>query len=593
MYARPNAADDPVQQIPVARWIRVSTEEQADQTRHAGLQRQYELTDAIIASRGYKLIASFEVTGASGANVGSTPEFNELLGLIQAGKIKAVIVESVSRLMRVDSWEAMSCLDIFARNECLIIADGLQIDFSNPHDWLVGGMHTLMAGHQRKMLIKDIAKSKEKRRKEGKLPSGARTLPKALKYDRACQKFYFDPDEIGAVQRAFRLVDEGLHCLAEVGRRVGIKRTALRGILRNEAYIGFRVYDKKRDPSDVRIGENGRQRDRRKIARDEVLRIKFCDDPPVSPERFVRVGKVLDELRFNHVASLPKERRVWLCSSYGRCGTCGLPLYTATGSQRDSESGRAVGFYCCRSQHPSKRGRDAKCDNKWVGQKKLDKLLVAFCSGLLRDERIIAATVEQSIKQHAEVVRKFPSTGPNKLIRKLQTEEKRLIRMCAEGAIDIAELKRERQTVRDEIQRLRESAQAVTKPKPAMTSAKLARMIVKAMRNFDHLEKRDQKMILEQVLAEIFFRGESVTAFRLNHSFLAALAGSESDLAETIHLNPPFRTTVEVPVGKKLCSRCGKLFDLDLIVPRRSRCFPCHKTAERERRQRAIQVAGE
>lgn len=588
MSARPNVSAEIPPSLCVARWVRVSTQEQADRSRHGGVQRQYALTDAIIESRGYKLIASFEVTDVSGTNVGNTPEFKKLLSLIEGGQVKAVIVESVSRLMRVDSWEAMSCLDVFASNGCLIVADGLQIDFSNPHDWLVGGLHTLMAGHDRKMLVKKISESKERLRAEAKLASGANTLPKALRWDRDRKKFYFDPDEIVSVQQAFQLMDEGLHCLAEVGRRVGIKRTALRGILRNEAYIGLRVYSERRDPADVRVGVNGRQRSRRKIAREpnDVLRVKFCDDPPVSAEQFARVGKILDELRFNHAANVPKEQRVWLCSSYGRCGACGLPLYTTTGSQRDSETGKAVGFYCCRSQHPSKKGRDVRCNNKWVGQKKLDALLVRFCSHLLSNERVIAAIVERSAKQCAEVVRKFPSTGPNELIRKLQLKEKRLIRMCADQVIDIEELRHERQLVRDEIERLRESAQAV-EFKPTMTSAKLARVIVKAMSNFDRLEKRDQKMLLEQMLAEIFLRGESVTAFRLSPAFLAALGTSEPNLAETIHLNPPFRTTVEVPVGKKLCSRCGKIFELDRIVPRRSRCFPCHKVADRERRQRA------
>jgi DNA invertase Pin-like site-specific DNA recombinase len=589
MEAGHNARDESAPSICVARWIRVSTQEQADQSRHGGVQRQYALTDAIIESRGYKLIASFEVTDVSGASVGNTPEFNKLLGLIESGQIKAVICESVSRLMRVDSWQAMSCLDIFASNGCLIVADGLQIDFSNPHDWLVGGMHTLWAGHERKMLLKKISESRERLRAEGKLSSGAQTLPKALRWDRDRKKFYFDPEEIITVQRAFQLLDEGEHCLAAVGRAVSMKRTALCGTLRNEAYIGYRVYNKMRDPSDVRVGVDGRQRSRRKIDRppEEVLRIKFCDNPPVSPEQFARVGKILDELRFNHVARLPKEHRVWLCSTYGRCGTCGLPFYTVTGSKRDAETGKAVGYYCCRSQHRSKNGADLRCNNKWVGQKKLDALLIAFCCELLSDEKVLAGLIEQSARQCAEVVREFPIPRPNELIRKLEKKEKRLIQMCSDGAISISELKCERRLVRDEIERLQSSTEFLTERKPAVTSAKLALMIVKAVRNFDRLEPRNQKVILEQLFAEVFFLGASVTAFRLYPAFLSALGTAEAKLAETIHLDPPFCTAPEVPAGKKICSRCGGIFDLSLIVPRRSLCFPCFKVEERERRVRA------
>jgi hypothetical protein len=66
-------------------------------------------------------------------------------------------------------------------------------------------------------------------------------------------------------------------------------------------------------------------------------------------------------------------------------------------------------------------------------------------------------------------------------IGKLEQKEKRLIRMCGAEAISISELKRDC-------------------------------MIVKALCRFDQFVKRDQKVILEQVHAEIFFRGESVTA---------------------------------------------------------------------------------
>jgi DNA invertase Pin-like site-specific DNA recombinase len=149
MIPQPEASQlaAPVPRKTAARWVRVSTEEQASEGR-AGLQRQYEATDYIIAAYGYELVASYELI-QSGTTVAYSPQFQQLLARIREG-LTAVIVSEVSRLMRVDSWESLAVLDVFAKHHCLIIANGQTIDFSNPQGWLSGGVATLVAAAHRK-----------------------------------------------------------------------------------------------------------------------------------------------------------------------------------------------------------------------------------------------------------------------------------------------------------------------------------------------------------------------------------------------------------------------------------------------------------
>src|SRR4051794_14836216 len=85
----------------VARWCRVSTEEQSKEG-NAGMQRQLDQTDRVIHARGYEVVASFKVIAVSGASVALAPEFQELLRLVRTKAIRAVVVSEVSRLMRVD-----------------------------------------------------------------------------------------------------------------------------------------------------------------------------------------------------------------------------------------------------------------------------------------------------------------------------------------------------------------------------------------------------------------------------------------------------------------------------------------------------------
>jgi DNA invertase Pin-like site-specific DNA recombinase len=289
-----------------ALWMRQSTEEQSREDHgRAGLGRQREVLNRLIAGGGYDVVKEYALVDVSGTDVVErTPEFKELLSLIVTGTVQAVLVSDISRLMRVESWESLAAFDVFTRHRCIIVAENQTIDFTGPEGFLTGGIFTLVAGHQRMEMLRKINAAKEILRRSGKNPSAAHTLPRGLKFCRIKQEFSYDPDEVGKVQEAFRLLDPtggdgaGVRNLAEVARRIGWKRTGLRGNLQNEAWLGFRVYDEKRDASVKRGGRDGRQGSRPKVARQphEVVRIKFTDSPAVDAARFARVQEVLNEI---------------------------------------------------------------------------------------------------------------------------------------------------------------------------------------------------------------------------------------------------------------------------------------------------------
>ncbi|MEA3188823.1 MAG: site-specific recombinase [Chthoniobacter sp.] len=581
----------PALAMSVATWRRVSGEEQAKEG-HAGLQRQHDAITRIVTARGYRVIASFSVVH-SGATVATTPEFGQLLALAQSGAIGAVIVSEVSRLIRPESWESLAVLDVFTKHHVLIIADGCEIDLSNPEGFLTGGLPILLAGHERLKLVQKISASKLVLKRQGRLASGENTLPFAVNYDWDASKYSYDPEKIWRVQEAFRLIDEdGLHNLAEIGRRVGIQRTSsLRVILANPIFgYGVRRYDKQRDMSVKRTGPAGKSyRPKVALPPEEVIEVKVIEDSAVSPERFERVQKVLEELRLNHVATLPLEKRVHLCTTYGRCGFCGQTLYISGNGKRDRATGRPLLWYCCRSQHPGKKGDLPRCSNSWTGEKKLDALLIAFATNVLTDRKLLTGLIGTSLQACSKVIRTFPQSGTEAGIAKLERQERKLIEMCKTDAITVDELKLERLKTREEIVRLRALASTPNQsPSQSLSLEEFARLVIKGALRVKRLNNpREQKALLEQVFADVFIRHESITAFRFHPSIIGSMGAQGEELSQTINLEKPFRITPEIPEGHKRCSKCGVILPKEAFPKVVSRCEPCFRADERMRRERA------
>ncbi|HKP05450.1 MAG TPA: recombinase family protein [Chthoniobacterales bacterium] len=483
--------------------------------------------------------------------------------------------------MRVDSWESLGCLDCLGKYRVPIIADGTEIDFSS----FATAIPLLFAADERLDNVQKISDSKAALRLEGKLASGGKTLPFAVRYSRRKHKFRYDVKDIWRVQKAFELVDLGNTNLSSVARATGFQRTGIRYILTNPIYIGIRRYDTKRDPNVKRVGRDGRKTYRPKIRLlpEEILEIRVIAQPAVPPDRFQRVQRILEELRLNHVATLPKEKRVHLCTTYGRCGCCGQALYISGNGKKDKVTGMPLLWYCCRSQHPGKKGTLPRCTNSWTNSKKLNALLVAFATSVLTDPELLTGLIRRSIKLSSDVIRPFPKRGGvQELIAKLEKQEHKLIRMCSSDAISIAELKRERMKVRDEMDRLR-AASSPPECRP-MTLEGFARLVIKGALGFQRLQNaREQKTVLEQIFSEVFFRHDTITAFRFTPSLVGSTDEHAKEMGRIINLEKPFRITPEIPESHKQCSKCLAILPNDSFRKGRLLCPDCFRVYNTQR----------
>jgi DNA invertase Pin-like site-specific DNA recombinase len=575
------------QPLRVAVWRRLSTLEQNSEGR-AGLQRQRDQTDRVVAAAGYQVVVTFEVVDVSGTSVALAPEFQKLLALVESGDVKGVVVSELSRIARPDSLESLAVFDHFARSGCLVIVDGQSIDFANPEGWLSGGLQALVAGHFRMNMLRTIHAAKESSRRNGWLVSSYKTLPLGVSYEKTARRFFYNED-IQRVIEAFRLMDEERATLWEIGRRIGVHPGSVRGLLENEIYLGWRVYDERRDPLVKHVQADGRQGWRPKKAReqDEIIRVKVIDEPAISPERFARVQAHLGEIRGRHAIS-NAARHPSLCTTIGRCGYCGEPLYVTANGKRN-KAGKNHGYYCCKSRYPGRSGKLPPCSNGWVRRENLDELLVAFCEKILTEPKLLVTVIEASARRTAQVIRAFRPPTKDDAIRKLRQRDERLLEMCEVQTISIDEFRARRAKIRAEIERLESVAEATkADAPPTVTLTEFARQVTKAVVRFARIESAlEKKQILRELFAEVFFRRESVSAFRFSKSFLAEL-GETSLATQTVQLSTPFHIRElpqPLPKGHKRCICCGRVRPLIDFYSRRARCRDCYKEALNQRRR--------
>src|ERR1035437_3305443 len=166
--------------------IRVSTAEQAGDDR-ASISAQRAVNRQTAARHGLEIVRTVEISDVSGAAVLKSPEMQELLTAIQSPNIDGVVAREFSRLMRPENFGDYALLQAFAEsNTILYLPDG-PIDLSNKSGRLLGTIRAAMAGAERSEILERVWTAKEAKRRSGKNPQSAITLPYGVGYDRTAE----------------------------------------------------------------------------------------------------------------------------------------------------------------------------------------------------------------------------------------------------------------------------------------------------------------------------------------------------------------------------------------------------------------------
>jgi hypothetical protein len=167
------------------------------------------------------------------------------------------------------------------------------------------------------------------------------------------------------MREVFRQFLAGNQSYLQLSKLVGVTPRGMRLIMRNPIWTGWRVIDKKRDTSAAGryAGKNGRQSDRRKIARsaDEVIRVQVISEPLIPESDFQAVQHIMDLKQAKHWRSQPEIEHRFVYNGFLTCSHCDEAVHTAF-ARRD--------YYACKG-----RRTHHTCATKYMVREKLEQRL--------------------------------------------------------------------------------------------------------------------------------------------------------------------------------------------------------------------------
>jgi DNA invertase Pin-like site-specific DNA recombinase len=350
--------------------IRVSTEAQAAQDR-ASIPAQRTVNRRTCAQYGLEIVKSFEISDVSGASVLLAPAMQQLLARMQSPEIHGVVAREFSRVMRPDNFADYALLQAFVDSKTVLYLPEGPLDLTSKTGRLLGTIRAAIAGMERTEILERIWTAKEEKRRRGELAQGKIVLPWGVGYEQGRGFFY--KSEAEKVREVFRQFLSGNQSYSQLAKLLDVTPRGMHVIMRNPIWTGWRVIDQKRDnsASGRYAGINGRQADRRKIARaaDEIIRVRVIDQPLVSEADFLTVQQIMDLKEKKHWRSRTDYEHRFTYNGFLTCSECGEIIHTAL-ARRD--------YYACKG-----RRTDHTCNTRYMGREKLEAILDGLFSQCL------------------------------------------------------------------------------------------------------------------------------------------------------------------------------------------------------------------
>lgn len=570
--------------IPVVGIVRVSTEMQASDGR-AGLARQREVIRLAVAAKGLHCVEVVELHVSGTVAVGH-PEMIRIYSMISNGTIKGVVVSDLDRLFRPSEPSGYAALQVFQHMGAKIYAGDTEYDLSTSNGLLHSSIRGAIAGFELSLIKERMQGAKEAKRRAGKCPTSAVTMPLGISYDRKEEKWHYTSD-ISRVKLLFDLFDQqGIRNYSELGRKVGLGPASVKCVLRNFIYTGWRVIDKRRGPK--RVSATGKTY-RVKVARaeSEVIKHKVLDGI-ISEECFQRVQAEIAVTKFNHNERFRSDDAVNIGTGIAFCGCCGQPLFCISGRRR-KDSDQKTGYYQCKANHYLYKPRLNGCSQRHLNSNDVDEAIVILAATVLRSETHLSTMLAESFRRSTELVTPFAQVAPPLAqFDELSKRDKRLLDAYEEGAITIDELRQKREALRQKRAAI-EAASTSAKPMSKDGFLAIARMVVKGARRFATIkDTRQQKQVIHELLSEVHIRHDQIISFRFRPSALSA-AHTDHTTAATVLLPKPIsigKSCESVPPGSRRCIKCNTVKAETEFYRKLNRCNPCRTAEERGRHER-------
>jgi len=461
-------------------------------------------------SHGLEIVRTIEMADVSGAVVLQTPEMQELLRAIADPNIHGIIAKEFSRLIRPENLADFYLFQAFIDTETTLYLPEGPIDFNTFEGKLIGSFKALWAGRELSQIRERIWDTKETKRRAGKFGQSKICLPYGVDYTESRGWFY--KPEAERVREAFRLLASGETSYVVLSELLGVSSPGVKVILQNPVYTGWRVIDKRRDPSPSarRHTVDGRQADRPKIKRapDEIIRVRVIEEPLVSEEEFFRVQQIIATKRQRHWKARPDYQHRFTYNSFLTCAACGEPVQT--GVMRDD-------YYICKGKRKFRL-----CSSSYMRRDVLDPKLDSLFAERLTDEPFLRSLAEEMARNYDA------NQGAARIVRleaeleRLDAKRNRAIDTYIEGRMDKAERDSRLDAINLEIKKVREMIER--HHPPVVLSAQELSALFSPFLEWKFLLRDDKHRILSTVIPEI-----QVADYQVKGLYLALTAGSNNE----------------------------------------------------------------
>jgi len=481
--------------------IRVSTESQAGDDR-ASIPAQRAVNRRTAVQYGLDIIRTIEISDVSGAAVLLAPEMQELLRLMASPEVHGVIAREFSRLMRPENFSDYALLQAFADTKTVLYLPDGPIDLSSKSGRLLGTIRAAMAGLERTEILERIWSAKEEKRRAGKMPQSAITLPFGVGYDRGAERWYYTP-EAEKVRAAFRLFLSGEMSYYSIGKALSIDPYSLRVIMRNPIYTGWRIIDKRRDPSAAahKAGKDGRQADRPKILRapEEVIRVRVIDVGLISEAEFRQAQALMDIKKTRHWRTRSNYEHRFVYNGFLTCAECGEVIYTHF-RRRD--------YYIC-----SGRKRKAGCLTPYMRRETLEPIIDSLLSDQLTNRTFLDSLSESWAVKNENSRSESETVRLQSQLTALAAKRERVVDLFVEGVIS-RELRDERLAVIDRDLQVYSGLLMRESPVQQPTPEQLAHVFAPFF-EWEFLGRDDKRQLLTVTIPEICVSKYRVVGLKL------------------------------------------------------------------------------
>ncbi|MCF8025347.1 MAG: recombinase family protein, partial [Desulfobacteraceae bacterium] len=399
--------------------------------------------------------------------------------------------------------------------------------FSPGEDNILRAIKGIVAGDEKRLIVKRAHAGKESARKNGKLANSKVVLPTGVGYDDT--KGYFYNEKSWLVKQIFDLFYyQNVTSYSEIARKMGVANATVKNILKNKLYIGVREYKYKR--GDERYHKpDGRRGDKKKVLRspDEAFILTVINEPLIDPHIFNEVQKIIEE-KGRSISRAERGSR-FLYTEFLRCKYCGNKIYGTLGGRKGKKS-----YYLCCSktkQFKDKYG-DMECKLRYIPQSDMENTLETFICEKLTDANFLSEVLSSSVCSDQA---KFES-DINDLENNLQAknnQRQKLLDLYTENLLPKELLNEKAVQLNSEIDRLQtrmDDIKTRAREQERLDIYKLAEMMGQVFSEFEFLKSEEKKAILKQTIPKIYISNDGVEGCRFGIGKLITRTGKDSRL---------------------------------------------------------------